>query len=46
MADQTDPFSREHAVLLDSRDSLKHMNKEFLIPSKANLRTEILSGRS
>jgi hypothetical protein len=35
-------FSREYAVSLDGQDSIRHIRNEFLIPSKANLRSATL----
>jgi kynureninase len=37
-----DVGSREYAVSLDAQDPLNHMSKEFFIPSKTELKAEIL----
>jgi len=37
-----DPLSREYAASLDAQDPLKHMSKEFFIPSKAQLKAKAL----
>jgi hypothetical protein len=34
--------SREYAVSLDAQDPLRHLRKEFLIPSKEQLKSESL----
>lgn len=34
--------SREYAVSLDAQDPLRHMRREFFIPSKAELKYESL----
>lgn len=34
--------SREHAVTLDAQDPLSEIRQEFLIPSKAQLKTKSL----
>lgn len=36
-------YCREYAVSLDAQDPLRHMSKEFFIPSKAELRSKSLS---
>lgn len=35
-------YTREYAVSLDSQDSLHHLRNEFLIPSKADLKSTSL----
>jgi kynureninase len=35
-------YSREYAVSLDAQDALCHMNREFFIPSKAELKAKAL----
>jgi kynureninase len=35
-------YSREYAVSLDAQDPLRHMSKEFFIPSKAELKSKSL----
>ncbi len=34
--------SRDYAVSLDAQDSLRHMSKEFFVPSKAHLKSKSL----
>jgi len=36
-------YGREYAVSLDAQDHLGHIRKEFLIPSKAELKAKTLS---
>jgi hypothetical protein len=38
-----DVFTRTHAVTLDGQDVLGHLRREFLVPSKADLKSETLS---
>lgn len=45
LLDRKDPVwaqTREYAAFLDSQDPLKHIRKEFLIPSKADLKSKTL----
>jgi hypothetical protein len=35
-------YTREYAASLDSQDPLHHIRKEFLIPSKADLKSTTL----
>ena len=36
-------YSREYATQLDDRDHLKHLRKEFIIPTKADLKSKTLT---
>jgi kynureninase len=36
-------FTKRHAELLDAQDSLRHFRKEFIIPSKADLKRKTLT---
>ncbi|TAQ85626.1 hypothetical protein B7494_g6053 [Chlorociboria aeruginascens] len=38
-----DVYSRDHAIALDAEDPLRHMRREFIIPSKSNLRANTLA---
>jgi kynureninase len=40
--EDTHVYTREYAASLDSHDPLHHIRKEFLIPSKADLRSTTL----
>ena len=35
-------YSRDHALRLDEQDPLKHLRKEFIIPSKDDLTSKTL----
>lgn len=35
-------YTREYAVSLDSQDALRHMSREFYIPSKSELKAKAL----
>jgi hypothetical protein len=39
-------YTREYAASLDSQDPLQHIRKEFLIPSKADLKSTTLVTQS
>ena len=36
-------YSKDYAVSLDAQDSLSHLRNEFLIPTKADLKSKTLS---
>lgn len=36
-------YSRGYATQLDGQDRLKHLRKEFIIPTKADLKSEKLA---
>lgn len=36
-------YDRDHALMLDQNDPLKHLRKEFIIPSKDDLNSKTLS---
>ena len=44
--DTEEALTRKYAETLDANDPLKHLRKEFIVPTKANLKSKTLAKSS